>query len=77
MAIAMLAGGLCMATSATRSTSTSAAEQPADRAKPACVGVTSVMLNPRVIRVYRAFDDGTVEAFDDGVADSTWKKVGK
>jgi hypothetical protein len=41
------------------------------------VGVATERLSERVVRVYRAFEDGTVEAWDDGGESQDWSKVGK
>jgi hypothetical protein len=44
-----------------------------------CVGVATAVLrqNPTVTRVYRAFDDGTIESFDDGNPQAQWTQLGK
>ena len=48
-----------------------------------CVGISTALIksNPAVIRVYRAFDDGSVEIFDDGASapsptGAKWAKLG-
>ena len=47
-------------------------------AKRKCVGITAVKLNQRVVRVYRAFEDGSVEILDDGGnPQATWQAIGK
>jgi hypothetical protein len=65
-----------------------AAAQPA-AAQPVgghgkCIGVAAAMKTPGWVSVYRAFEDGTVEATDDGPATdrtpealSKWKRIGK
>jgi hypothetical protein len=45
--------------------------------KGKCVGITTERLGERVVRVYRAFEDGTVEAWDDGGDAQGWTRVGK
>jgi hypothetical protein len=44
-----------------------------------CVGITSSILrsqNPVVTRIYRVFDDGTVETYDDGAPGAKWTQLG-
>lgn len=45
-----------------------------------CVGIATATLrreNPVVTRVYRIFDDGTVETYDDGAPDAKWRALGE
>jgi hypothetical protein len=46
-----------------------------------CVGIAAALQTPGTVRVYRAFEDGAVEAFDQGpytaAAAEKWKPVGK
>jgi hypothetical protein len=45
-----------------------------------CIGITSSVLraqNPVITRVYRVFDDGSVETYDDGAPGAKWTQLGK
>lgn len=44
-----------------------------------CVGIATAALrseNPVITRVYRVFDDGTVETYDDGAPGAKWTPIG-
>jgi hypothetical protein len=48
--------------------------------KPKCVGIATAILraeNPVVTRVYRVFEDGTVETYDDGAPNPRWTQIGR
>ncbi len=51
----------------------------ADNASRRCIGITSSILrqSPTITRVYRAFDDGAVESFDDGNPQAKWTPIGQ
>jgi hypothetical protein len=43
-----------------------------------CVGVSTSVIraeNPVVTRIYRAFEDGTVETYDDGAPEPRWRSI--
>jgi hypothetical protein len=43
-----------------------------------CTGITSQRLSQTVVRIYRIFEDGSVEACDDAAgSQGDWVKVGK
>jgi hypothetical protein len=45
-----------------------------------CVGISALVLryqNPVVTRVYRVFDDGSVETYDDGAPGAAWNALGR
>ncbi len=48
-------------------------------AKVKCTGLTTQRLNERIVRLYRVFEDGTVEAWDDGEGSESreWARIGK
>jgi hypothetical protein len=56
-----------------------AASADAPPAQRKCVGVAAAQHMMGLVRVYRAFEDGTVEALDEGQHPTSerWKVVGK
>jgi hypothetical protein len=45
-----------------------------------CVGISASVLraqNPVITRVYRVFEDGTVETYDDGAPGAKWTALAK
>ena len=45
-----------------------------------CIGITSSVLraqNPVITRVYRVFDDGSIETYVDGAPGAKWTQLGK
>jgi hypothetical protein len=63
----------------------STSQLPAQQAAPAaaqkrCVGISTSVLrsqNPVITRLYRVFDDGSVETYDDGASGAKWTALGK
>jgi hypothetical protein len=55
-------------------------QQPGPAApKKRCVGISTSLLrsqNPVITRVYRVFDDGSVETYDDGAPGAKWSALG-
>jgi hypothetical protein len=61
---------------------TTLAQSRRDAAAPAssrrCVGVATATLrtgDPVITRIYRAYDDGTIETYDDGALDAKWTAI--
>jgi hypothetical protein len=57
------------------------AQQPGRGADPKrCIGIATSVLrsqNPVITRLYRVFDDGSVETYDDGAPGAKWTELGK
>jgi hypothetical protein len=57
------------------------AQQPGRAAaQKRCIGISTSVLrsqNPVVTRLYRVFDDGSVETYDDGAPGAKWTELGK
>ncbi|HJS07423.1 MAG TPA: hypothetical protein VJ809_07170 [Pirellulales bacterium] len=57
------------------------AQQPERAAaQKRCIGIATSVLrsqNPVVTRLYRVFDDGSVETYDDGAPGARWTELGK
>jgi hypothetical protein len=57
------------------------AQQPGRPAvQKRCIGIGTSALrsqNPVVTRLYRIFDDGSVETYDDGAPGAKWTELGK
>jgi hypothetical protein len=46
--------------------------------KGKCVGISTERVGPTVVRIYRIFEDGTVEIMDNGEGETgQWFRVGK
>jgi hypothetical protein len=71
---------LCMAAIWVLSSPPSLAQQGQPPAEKRCVGIATAILrteNPVITRVYRVFEDGTVETIDDGAPGARWTPIGR
>ena len=80
LAVLVLSIVLCAAAIWAFSSQPSHAQQGGLPARKRCVGIATAILrseNPVVTRVYRAYDDGTVEIYDDGAPGAKWTPMGQ
>jgi hypothetical protein len=80
LAFSILSILLCIAAIWAYSSGPSLAQQQRPPAQKRCVGIAAAILrtgNPVITRVYRVYEDGSVETFDDGATGSKWTPMGQ
>ena len=77
LALVMVLAAVALKPGAAPSCSEARAETRSAKGK--CMGLTTQRLNEKIVRLYRVFEDGTVEAWDDGEGSESkeWAKIGK
>ena len=73
--LSVLLSLLCVAAFWANHSQSSSAQQRDQPAPRRCVGVATAVLrtdNPVIVRIYRVFDDGAVETYDDGAPGAAW-----
>jgi hypothetical protein len=80
LALSLLFSVICLGALWTFNSRPSPAQQPERPMQKRCVGIATATLrteNPVITRVYRVFDDGSVETYDDGAPEAKWSPLGR
>lgn len=80
LVLSTLAILLCVAATRGYHSQSSVAQVQGPPAQKRCVGIATAILrteNPVVTRVYRVYEDGSVETYDDGAPAARWTPIGQ